>query len=94
MGVRKRKPMVNYTWLNVDFENSFGVDYLQQPLKWKGEPPIKCLQYKTIQYLFIYDLCQPILNKFGQGLQPPPLQNLLENEVNTLKKNGQGFPYT
>ena len=63
MGVRKRKPMVNYTWLNVDFENSFGVDYLQQPLKWKGEPPIKCLQYKTIQYLFIYDLCQPILNK-------------------------------
>ena len=26
MGVRKRKPMVNYTWLNVDFEIIFGVD--------------------------------------------------------------------
>ena len=38
MGV-KGKSMVHHTWLNVDFENSFGVDYLQQPLKWKEEPP-------------------------------------------------------
>ena len=43
MGVRKGKPIVHYTWLNVDFENSFGVDYLQQPLKCQGGPPIKCL---------------------------------------------------
>ena len=26
MDVRKRMPMVHYVWLNIDFENIFGVD--------------------------------------------------------------------
>ena len=34
-GERKRMPMVYYAWLNVDFENILGENYLQQQLKLK-----------------------------------------------------------